>query len=60
VTVTTCAPGPYRSDGCGHPLADHTDGLRCRICGVECGIAPRARGDPPEVEPEPEQHPRLW
>lgn len=26
--------------GCGHPLKDHSDGLKCRVCGVECGMHP--------------------
>lgn len=31
----------FRSRGCGHPLADHTDALKCRTCKVECGIDAR-------------------
>jgi hypothetical protein len=34
-----CHPTQYRMNGCGHALADHSDTLKCRVCGLECGIA---------------------
>lgn len=33
-----CHQQPYRRNGCGHPLADHSPSLKCRVCGRECGI----------------------
>lgn len=30
-----------KSGGCGHPLARHTAGMKCRDCGLECGVDPR-------------------
>ena len=34
---TFCHPHPpLRIHGCGHPLSAHTDGLKCRTCGVNC------------------------
>jgi hypothetical protein len=42
---TICHPMPgLRAAGCGHALADHTPGLRCRVCLTECGVDPRALG----------------
>lgn len=37
VEHTICHPGPYRRNGCGHPLKEHTPQLDCRTCGAECG-----------------------
>jgi len=37
-----CEPRPpLRYFGCGHPLKAHTEGLRCRVCGAECGVDAR-------------------
>lgn len=42
IVHTHCHPHPpLRYQGCGHPLSKHTDGLRCRTCGAECGIDSR-------------------
>jgi hypothetical protein len=36
-----CHPVPGLSlGGCGHGLEDHSPGLKCRVCGAECGIGP--------------------
>lgn len=63
--VCGCLPAPALHDrchdlpgiqahGCGHLLVDHTAGMRCRVCGVEC-----AGWQPPKrTEHEHEHEPR--
>ncbi len=33
-----CHQGAQKRNGCGHPLSEHSDGLKCRTCGRECGV----------------------
>jgi len=44
---TICHADPWdslrKSGGCGHPLARHTAGMKCRECETECGVVARRR-----------------